>query len=386
MRSRIVNPLASVSDLEVFFDLVFVYALSRVRTAVTVGPSLGLIRLVLLVLLIWWAWVAFTWIGSVVDLGRPWISVTFMASMGAMFVVAVWLPSWFQGGIASLVVALAYLGIRLGFCLLVYVAGKEHESLRHIFLKLRWALLLTAVALIVGAVVGGTVQIVLLAVVVLIEFLRPIFVGPLAIPMSIPHFVDRYGLVVMAAIGEGLLSLGYAASQQHLSLPLLVFCAAAFLLDCLLWSAYFRVLAPQLRDRIESAEGTNSVLLARDTFSYLHLLLVAGLVLIASERTAIVGSLGYSGWLARPDHYSAYITAIACLLITGSFALMRLRTRLQVPVRTWVAVGISILFIFAAPFLATFEIGIFLLCAITLIAFPAKGELSTAPDQAFVVD
>ena len=374
-KSKIINPFSRVSGLEVFYDLVFVLALSRVRTSVLGNADLGgLIKLLLLALLIWWAWVGFSWVGSLIRLDVPWVTITFMVSMGATFIVAVWMPGWYQGGAVAVTVAVAYLVVRLTYLVLLRAARHESDAIRLAYERSRWSVLLTAFALVIGAFVGGVVQVVLLLIAVCYEFIRPRLTKNTAFPFSVSHFTERYGLVVMAAIGEGLLALGATASGFSPSAQLLVYCIVGFVIDCLLWSAYFRVLSPQLRRSLKDVDPATAGSQARDVFSYLHLFFVFGLVLLASARTDLVTSAATTGLSGTPAVAGVGIAAAGWLAISAGCVLLRWRSHLAIPARTWGALGASLLFAASTRFASLWWILLLGLAIAALLAFPTRDE------------
>ena len=235
----------------------------------------------------------------------------------------------------AVTVAVAYLVVRLTYLVLARAARHESDAIRLAYERSRWSVLLTAFALVIGAFVGGVVQVVLLLIAVCYEFIRPRLTKNTAFPFSVSHFTERYGLVVMAAIGEGLLALGATANGFSPSAQLLVYCIVGFVIDCLLWSAYFRVLSPQLRRSLKDVDPATAGSQARTSSA-------TPPVLRLRARVARIGANG-PRYICRDDGAVRDTGGRRCRnrsrWVVGDQRWLRpasLAFTLAIPARTWV--------------------------------------------------
>lgn len=165
--SNLVRDQAShrVVSLELFFDLVFVYGISQVTAYLAYDHSpLGFLRGLLLAGLLWWAWVAYSWLGTSVQVGRGWVQASLFAAMAAIMVLAVLMLDFFddqRGASLAMVAAAAYVVVRVMHIVVFAIAGREDAGIRQAVLRLAWSVVIAAVLLIFGAYLGGTWQLIM---------------------------------------------------------------------------------------------------------------------------------------------------------------------------------------------------------------------------------
>lgn len=265
--------------LELFFDLVFVYAMSQVtQLMLAEGSWLGLGRGALALTAVWWAWVCFAWLtNTTADAGVAARSLTF-AAMAAMLVAATALPGAFAA--RALLFAVAYLCVRLvHLVLLVLETGQSREQ-RSAAIHLVPSLLAGPCLVLIAAFLDAPYRELVWILAALIDLGGPLVVGVRGLRVLPRYFVDRHGSIIIIALGETIVQVGTGANR-HLSQPgVLTAVVLALLISGQLWWSYFG-LTDAAQARLMSTHGLERTRLARDAYSYLHLLIVAGIVFFA---------------------------------------------------------------------------------------------------------
>lgn len=276
----------SEGNLELFFDLVFTFAMSQVTLLVVrdLSPT-GFGRAALALLAVWWAWVGYTWLINTFDTANVWHEAVVIAAMAAMLVAAAALPAAFGPG--ALVFATALLVVRL-IHVVKFVALSSHEdtALRRGTRRIAPAFVAAPACIVAAAFVGSPGRELLWVAAAVIDYGAPGVLGLGGFRVSPSYFVSRHGSIIIIALGEVVVGLGGAARdlgrwEVIAALVLGVVVMATF------WWTYFG-LTSGARQRLEQATGTERAHLARDAYSYLHLPLVAGIVLFAVGAHATI--------------------------------------------------------------------------------------------------
>jgi low temperature requirement protein LtrA len=269
----------SVTFVELFFDLVFVFAVTQltVLTAHDLTPE-GILRSILLGWLIWWAWTQFTWTLNPADTTHPTVRVITLAATAAALVMAASVQRAFADD--ALWFAVPYLLVRvLGLGLQVWVdlqrVGVSHAGV------VRWAGLSSVglVLVLAGAIVDPTVRPWIWLLAVVADVVAAAIAGRNTIwDLNPAHLSERHGLFVIIAIGESLIVAGTAVANDERSAALATAAAAAILVAALLWWTYFGWLNDALEELYAAAPPERNGPLARDAFSLGHFPLIAGIV------------------------------------------------------------------------------------------------------------
>lgn len=277
----------TVSMFEVFFDLVFVFALTRVVGLMESDPDPeSIVRGVLVLSLLWWAWCAFIWLGNAVPLGRrPAIGGSLVA-MGALFVAALVIPfSWEtgQGGFPfAVVLACAFAAVRASYVVTFIVVARGDRRQRTQILIDAVPQTVSCCLLVVGALLGGTAQTILWACAFAVDFgAGRVLSGYNGWRVGNPgHFSERHGLVLIIALGETLLSAGSGFDSR--SDPLVIVDAVMGLgLAVALWVSFFDRLAGAAAEAMTAATPARRPALARDGYTLAQFPLILGVVLTA---------------------------------------------------------------------------------------------------------
>ncbi|MGH3682750.1 MAG: low temperature requirement protein A [Natronosporangium sp.] len=272
-------PTKRVTPFELFFDLVFVFALTQVTRLMIDHPNpAGVARGVLVLALLWWAWGAYAWLTNAVSTEQRGPRLVVLGAMAAMLVVGVAVPQ--AAGINALAFALAYLVVRVLHLVLYAVAGGSLN--RTAILRLAPGNLAASVLLVIGAFVPSSVQLGLWVAAVLVDYGTPMLTGVGGFTVHAAHFYERHHLFFIIALGETIVSIGggvlHAVRITPVSALAIVLALAAI---GGLWWTYFDWEAQVSARALSSRTGPHRAHLARDMFSYLHMPLVTGVVLIA---------------------------------------------------------------------------------------------------------
>lgn len=281
---------ASVGHLELFFDLVFVYAMAQVTELVSADVSWrGFAHGALGLLTVWWAWVCYTWLTNTFSTARVAYGCLIVAAMAMMLLAASALPTAFSTG--ALVFGLALLGVRvLHLAMFAVAASHDDRRLRAAVLRLAPSLLAGPVLIVVAAAFRSPYRELLWVAAAVIDFGGPLAFGVRGFRVVPSYFVERHGLVVIIVLGEAVVGLGTGAAE-HLQRPAVLTAAVlGVLIAASLWWTYFG-LSAGAEQRLQRAEKNERARLARDAYSYLHLLLVAGIGFFAFGAQEALGGI-----------------------------------------------------------------------------------------------
>ena len=266
---------------------------------------------------IWWAWVCYAWLTSVVEPEEGAARIVMLAVMAGLLIVAISVPEAF--GDRALSFAVAYGFVRLGHISLFVIASRDHPTMRS---PLLFFAICTAVVigLLVGAsFVDGSVQAAMWVAAILVDW-GAAFFGIDEWRLVPAHFAERHNLVIILALGESVIALGTGA-EIDLTVSVTVAAVLGIGLAAALWWIYFDVVALVTERRlIRATEGRERNLLARDSYSYLHFPMVAGIVL---------GAFGLHETLAHVDEPLDGLHAFALLGGTAIYLLAHVALRLR---------------------------------------------------------
>jgi low temperature requirement protein LtrA len=268
-----------VTPLELFFDLVFVLALTQCTTLIAREPTgLGVLKGMVVLAVLWWSWVGYAWLTSVVDPEEGAVRLVIFAAMAALLVCALCVPGAF--GTDALLFACAYGVVRAAHILLFVLASREDRALRHSVQGLAASTALGVALLLAAAFVRGVPQGVLWGLAIALDMGGPYLFGADGWRLVPGHFAERHGAIVIIALGESIVALGVGA-QERLGLGVVAAALLGVIVAAALWWLYFDVVAIAAERRLTRAEGRERNELARDSYSYLHFPMVGGIALIA---------------------------------------------------------------------------------------------------------
>ena len=270
-----------VTALELFFDLVFVFALTQVTTLMATEPSwLGLLRGMAVLTVLWWAWVGYVWIGTTVDAEDGIARFVLLIAMAAMFVTALAAPHAFDR--YGVLFGVSYFVVRLLHVVMFRVVGRTLPDVGRAVARLAPGLLAgSALIVVAGFLPAGWPRGLLWATAIVIDVGSPLVTGTEGWHMSPGHFAERHGLVIIIALGESLVALGVGVASEDLTPRIVAAVIVGFVSVACLWWLYFDVVAIAAERRFTSAPIAERNNIARDSYNYFHLPMVAGIVLLA---------------------------------------------------------------------------------------------------------
>jgi len=279
-----------VTSLELFFDLVFVLAITQCTTLMGHDPTWRGIGQAMLVLgVLWWSWAGYAWLTSVVDPEEGLVRLAMFAAMAAFLVCAIAAPAAF--GHLALAFALAYGVVRLAHIALFLLASRDDPRLRSSVLGLAASTALAIALLIAASGFDGAAQAALWVLAVALDFGGPYFFGTEGWRLVPGHFAERHGLIIIIALGESIVAIGVGA-RTHLDAGVIAAAALGIALTAALWWSYFDVVAIVSARRLADAPaGRARNALARDSYSYIHLVMVAGIILAALGLRRTLGDV-----------------------------------------------------------------------------------------------
>ncbi|HMO01342.1 MAG TPA: low temperature requirement protein A [Miltoncostaeaceae bacterium] len=311
---RIAPPIrrdSRVMPLELFFDLVFVLALTQCTALMAREPTWqGLTKGLLVLGVLWWAWVGYAWLTSVVDPEEPLVRSTMFAAMGALLIVALAVPEAF--GDLALLFACAYAFVRIAHIALFVIIGRDDPA----FLRSTTGLAIgTAVGfslLVAASFTDGLTQGLLWATALALDVGEPYVFGSEGWRLEPGHFAERHGLFVIIALGESIVAIGIGA-EHGVDAGVVVAAVLGIAISAALWWLYFDVVALVAERRLHSAPpGKERNEIARDSYSYLHFPMVAGIVLLA---LGLKKSLEHVGDPLHVEPATALLGGIALYLL-----------------------------------------------------------------------
>jgi low temperature requirement protein LtrA len=290
-----------VTPLELFFDLVFVFAFTQVTTLLLEDVTwAGLGRGLLVLAVLWWAWASYAWLTNTVDAEAGLVLAVMLVATGAMFVAALAVPEAFGGH--RLVFALAFLIVLIMFVGLFALAGRAEPDLLAAVLRMSRTTVLGGALILAAAFVHSELRPALWVAALAVGFFGPALGGVHGWRVHPAHFAERHGLILIIAIGEALVAIGFGARGTGLGAGVILAAVLGLVVAASFWLAYFDFFSVGVQRLLADRRGEQRVALARDAYTYLHLPMVAGIVLFAFAMKTT---------LAHVDAELAVIPAVA---------------------------------------------------------------------------
>ena len=306
-----------VTPLELFFDLIFVLALTQCTALMAHDTTwAGLAKGMLVLGVLWWAWVGYAWLTSVVDPEEGIVRLVVFVAMAALLVCALCVPTAFGEG--ATIFAIGYAIVRFAQVGLFIIASREDPQLRHSVLGLALSTALGCALIGAAAFADNTLQGVLWILALTLDMGGPLFIDSGGWRLVPQHFAERHGLIVLIALGESVVAIG-AGGEHVVDAGIATAAVVGIAVVAALWWMYFDVVAlVAARRLVNAAPGKERNEIARDSFSYLHLPMVAGIVLLA---------LGIKKTLLHTGHELETVPAFALLAGTATYLLAHVAFR-----------------------------------------------------------
>lgn len=278
-----------MTTFELFFDLVYVFAFTQVsRLMAETHTAVGIAQALVVLSLLWWTWVGFSWISNSASADQPFLRTVMTAAMIAVFVAALTIPEAYEdlegGWSGPIVFALAYAAVRVIHISLYGVIAREDPALRRQLLIFLVALVPAVALVVVGALIGGQAQLWLWLIAIVYDVAATRVGNAVGRGWSLPsaeHWAERHGLVVILALGESIVAIGVGVAQEPIDLPIVVGSAMSVIISVLLWWSYFARLAAAGEAVLVERDERQRATLGADAYSYAHFVIIAGIILTA---------------------------------------------------------------------------------------------------------
>jgi len=288
----------------------------------------GVLHAMLVLVALWWAWTGYAWLTSTMDVDEGGVRLAVLAAMGAMLIVALAVPRAFGGD--AVLFGFAYLIVRLLHIVLYAIVGRSDRDLVGAILRFAPTAVAGGSLLVLAGFLDGDARIAVWFVALAVDYVGPaVFGRGRGWRIAPEHFAERHGLIVLIALGESIIALGVGAGFD-LGTGVIVAAALGIVVVSALWWLYFDVAAIIARVRLMQARGVDQARLARDAYSYLHLPMVAGIVLFAlglkttlahvGDDLATVPAIGLCGGAAL------YLLGHVAFLFRATHRIFRRRT------------------------------------------------------------
>jgi low temperature requirement protein LtrA len=278
-----------VIPLELFFDLVFVFALTQVTALMSDDPTWrGLGRGMLVLAALWWAWSAYAWLTNEIEPDEDLPRLVMFTSMTAMLIAALAVPDAF--GDDGVIFGCAYFVVR-AMHIVLFAYATPHVEVQVAIVRLGRTAIPASALLIAAGFLDGPVQAALWVVALVVDYGGPLVLGVSGFRVSAGHFAERFALIIIIALGESIVAIGIGAAGLGLDIGLLAAAALGVVIACALWWAYFDWMAIHAERVFRETHGDDRARMARDAFSYLHLPMVAGIILVALGVKKTVGDV-----------------------------------------------------------------------------------------------
>jgi low temperature requirement protein LtrA len=297
-----------VSPLELFFDLVFVFAITQVSAFVS--HDAGWTRLfegVAILAALWFAWESYVWLANTAASDEGAVRVVLLSTMGALLIASLAVPHAF--GEDALVFGVAYFAVRAAHIAAYVAVSRGDPELRVVVVRLATTFLPAATLLLVAGVVDGRARTACWIAALAVDYLGLIVRGVAGWRVNASHLAERHGLIVIIALGESIVAVGVGAAGLELDAGLIVAALLGMAVAGWMWWAYFEFVALAAARRLRTAPPDERVRLARDSFTYLHMPMVTGIILFA---------VGAKKTLA---HIDAHLDLVPAVALCGGAAL-----------------------------------------------------------------
>jgi low temperature requirement protein LtrA len=326
-----------VTTLELFFDLAFVFAFTQLsRLMANQHDALGVVQALVILALLWWSWTAYGWLSNLVHADRGVVRITMIVGMTATFVAGLAVLEAFDDRpgelFAPIVFVAAYLVARATHGI-VFVWLSEPGLRRRSAATVGLSVVLSGAFLAAGAILGEPWQLWCTVAAVAVE---PIVASRTSAGVEWPvrssaHFTERHGLIVILALGESILAIGVGVAAEPMSTSILIGVVLSMVICVALWWTYFSHLAHAAENALAARPASQRGRVATDGYTYLHLLIVAGIVLVAlglEVAMAHIGDpepLGLFGAAALGGGSAGYLfgTALFARRLLGSWSAAR---------------------------------------------------------------
>lgn len=287
LRERRAHEHARVTYVELFFDLVFVFAVTQLSHAVLAHPTAeGVLHAAMLLAAVWWAWVCTSWITNWMDPERAPVRLMLFALMAAGLVLSAAIPNAFEGG--GLVFACAYAFIQVGRNLFFLISTWREPAHRMNVARIQAWVTLSAVFWISGGLLHDEARLIAWAAAIGIDYLSAMVgfwtpgLGRSATSDWVvegAHMAERTALFTIIALGESIIVTGATVVGMPWTLETIAAFATSLVGSIAMWWIYFSFTAEAASEAIAASEDPGAI--ARLAYTYCHLIPIAGIIVTA---------------------------------------------------------------------------------------------------------
>ena len=319
------------TNLELFVDLAFVFAISQLShlLAADLSPA-GVAKAMLVAWTVWWVWSQFTWLGTAVDLERDGPTMAaFLVTIVPVLFMASAIPDAYAGGGRRF--GLAVLVATLWSLVLQGLGLWGDPRTRTVWIQYASVALIAPLVVGVGGLTSGATRVTLWCVALVIDVGGAVLAGRETSRstgswrINASHFAERHALFVIIVLGEVLVAVGSAATGGRITVTTGAAVVASTALAAVLWWSYFGFVSGVSEERLRTDDEAERGHLARDLYSFGHFPLVAGIACVAVVAEAAV---------AHPDDRLGAnelgLLVLACVLMLGAYITLRWRIQRRV--------------------------------------------------------
>ena len=269
-----------VTNLELFFDLVFVFAITQVTGLMAHDPTwTGVAQGMLVLSALWFAWASYAWLTNTINPEEGGVRLAIFVIMAALAVASLAVPRAFTDD--AVIFGICYLVVRAMHLALYAMAARGDGTLGIVVRNLLPSMLAASALILAAGFVHGTARYVLWCCALAIEVIGPYVRGVEGWRLQPGHFAERHGLIVIVAIGESIVAVGVGVADRELTAGVVAAAVLGVAIAAALWWAYFDVVALVAERLLTARQGADRARNARDSYTFLHLPMIAGIVLLA---------------------------------------------------------------------------------------------------------
>jgi low temperature requirement protein LtrA len=281
------------SPVELLWDLVFVFAVTQVTTLIALDLSWsGFGRGMLVLALVWWAWSAFVWAANAEHQESRVLRAILLLGMVFTFIAGLALPGAFNG--SATLFAATYASVRILHLGLYAHASRRGRASWWSIAGFAITVAIGMALLLVGSFLEEGPRVVLWTLALAIDYAGPAWLTRERLrglqEVAVAHFAERYSLFVIICLGESIVAIGFSAEGQAIDADLVIEVALGLLATIALWWTYFDRFASIAEARLRDHD--DPVLAAADGYSYLHLVIVAGIIVFAVGLEVTINDVG----------------------------------------------------------------------------------------------
>jgi low temperature requirement protein LtrA len=281
------------TPIELLWDLVFVFAITQVTALLARELTwAGFGRSMLVLALVWWAWSAFVWAANAADADSRTLRAILLLGMLLIFVAGLAVPHAF--GDEATLFAATYAAVRLLHLALYAQTSRQGNASWAAISGFAITVVVGMALLVAGSFLDESWQVALWTLAAAIDYAGPAWLTRERLRglqyVAVSHFAERYGLFVIICLGESIVAIGVGAGGRHLDVALVGAIALGLIVAIALWWIYFDRFAAAAEERLRDHD--DPVLAAADAYSYLHLPLVAGIIVFAVGAKLLIQDSG----------------------------------------------------------------------------------------------